>query len=171
MIKEGNDVERYIINTFYDHNNLRFSVNEKEAYIVNKDLYYVDKNTIYKTEIGTSYIGVYDILSNFRKIEKVEEKGNRTAYNIDLSKEEVKKLCEALFIETNIDGGAEASLMSEDKKIVSFRMKFNNMQIDIKFNELENDFKVDTSFIYNNSNNPGLMKNIKNTDINPFIVR
>lgn len=171
LVKEGNEVKRYIIDTFYDNNNLRFSVNEKEAYIVNKDLYYMDGNTIYKTDIGPSYVNVYNILSSLKKIEKIEEKENRIIYNTDLSKSEVKELCEALLIETNIDEGAKASLMSEDKKIISFRMKINDIQIDIKFNELENDFRVDTSFIYNNNNNPGLMKNIEKTDTNPFIIR
>lgn len=157
--KIGDTSQQYSINYKDDGINARINSNKLNypVYISNGKLSYIDNNTIYEHNIKNSYRELDDIISSLKDADKIEEKANITRYTKLLTTQEIDKILNSLYIKSSSQDKAVLQFSIKNNTIESCNLTLNKVEnfdlitIIIKFEELEEDYKVDISSLTGNN--------------------
>lgn len=127
------------------------------AYILKNDLYYLqdDKYYIYTGE--KSYRDFFKEVNALEKLDKIKESGEYTYYSKLCSVEELSELLKSLYFGVEISSPAVINIVKRDNFVVSVEISLANVgdyekiSVAVSFKELDEDFKVDTSMVLNQS--------------------
>lgn len=176
-VEEKDKVDTYLFEIYYDGTNARInsSTVNKDSYLIDNKLYYLDGDTYYWHRVDKSFLEVASILSNFDEIKSISEDGDRKYYEALPSKMQWESLLENIYFEIETKVPVKVNLVSVDDKIVEFSA---NVEVDdvrktnmnVTFEEMDSDFVVNTSRIFGNTTG-GRVYKLEETETNVFKIK
>lgn len=178
-IYKNNESKTYNIN--FEHANkmqkIKTDFTLNTVFYENNSLIYkdVENNSLFVYKTENNYSKILSLLSSLKLDNKniIDSFENKKTYKVELSKNFIKNLYENLFIKTNINYKPNARITTSDGKINSFKFVSldtdanNSIEIDIDYNYLDKEYKINDSEI-NEHNNYRTNENNENSNNGSF---
>lgn len=157
---KGDKTENYLLDTKYDGKIMNIKTNFFDPLIYYRDfeLAYKEKETIYTFNTDSSFINIYSLLKKYEDIERISKTKNSSTFKVNYNNNTIKKILENLYINDYENQESEIILEIVDKKIQKFNLSikklrdYDEIKIEITYNEMNNDFKINDSILNNNDN-------------------
>ncbi len=158
-LKANGEMKSYLIDVSYDGENARISSSEvgKDAYIIGERLYYLEDDTFYWYRIDSSYLDIYEAISEFDKVSSIEKSDEEEEYEAVIEGQDVRNILNGLFFEEVSDEAAKVRIRVRDGYVSDFAVVFSEIDgfdevnVNIVVRELEDDYKVNISRIFGTS--------------------
>lgn len=149
-------IDNFLIDVSYDGKNARVNSSKvnKDSYIIDGKLYYLEGETFYYYNLDKSYLDVYELISTQRKSKSKREMNKVSYYEETWSQSRCDTLLESLFIKGKSSEEATIYYGMKDGKVidmnVAIKLKEGDGKVNINFtvDELESDYEVNTSRIF-----------------------
>ena len=147
----------------------------KDSYIIDGKLYYLEGETFYYYNLDKSYLDVYELISTQRKSKSKREMNKVSYYEETWSQSRCDTLLESLFIKGKSSEESTVYYGMKDGKVidmnVAIKLKEGDGKVNINFtvDELESDYEVNTSRIFGSVGGGRHYKTVR-TDENVFEV-
>lgn len=167
------------INLYNDGSNTQIISNTNDvvsAYLIDNSIMYRKSETIYRYPVQTSYIDIYNLISKYDYDIEKEDKKAKICTALVKTKD-INKILSALFFSKKSQEDGVVRVTITDNKITDFNLILSNIEgydkidIDIKFEELDRDYKVSTAAVLGPQNTNKAFK-LKNEVLNenPFEI-
>lgn len=170
-------IDNFLIDVSYDGQNARVNSSKvnKDSYIIDGKLYYLEGETFYYYNLDKSYLDVYELISTQRKSKSKREMNKVSYYEETWSQSRCDALLESLFIKGKSSEESTVYYGMKDGKVidmnVAIKLKEGDGKVNINFtvDELESDYEVNTSRIFGSVGGGRHYKTVR-TDENVFEV-
>lgn len=170
-------IDNFLIDVSYDGQNARVNSSKvnKDSYIIDGKLYYLEGETFYYYNLDKSYLDVYELISTQRKSKSKREMNKVSYYEETWSQSRCDTLLESLFIKGKSSEESTVYYGMKDGKVidmnVAIKLKEGDGKVNINFtvDELESDYEVNTSRIFGSVGGGRHYKTVR-TDENVFEV-
>lgn len=122
------------------------------SYIIGKGLFYRDGQKIYIHRLNTSYRDLYDNLKKLKLDLESEKKGEQHFTSLVKTKK-LNNILDNLFFSKKTNESALAKVTMKSDRFTNFQMSlydidgYDEVQIDIDFETLEDDYSIDSSLV------------------------
>ncbi len=171
--KNANSVNSVITKVYNDGQNLKIVSNNNnlETYIIGDKMYYLKDNIFYIYKLTKSYKNLYDIVSKF----KPQNDDDIKYFNYQASTKEVNEFLDCIYANKKTKKENTFKIRILDNRIdeVSLLLTdidpYTEVYINLKYSNLDNNYKVDTSKIYSSSGT-SIRYKFENTNENPYEI-
>lgn len=138
------------------------TITDKQTYIFDNAIYYLDKNTFYKYNSKKNYQDIYKTLSSFIKPKNKEE-----FYETAISPNKINDLLDCLHFGKKTRQKENIKVKLKNNKLQSFEMiihdieNYKDLKITINFTELEQDYNIDKTVLTGDIFNPASRREIE----------
>ncbi len=160
--REGKN-EKYSLSYKDDGVNAKITSNQLNypVFFKNGHLTYIADYTKFDYPVAISYRDIDKIISKIDGADKIEERAEITRYSKVLTTQEIDKILEALYIKAHAKDKAIIQFSTKNGYLESCNLTLENtdnfdlISIILKFEELEEDYRVDVTSL--SGNNHGIM--------------
>ena len=151
--KSSDDIETVYLTIKDDGRNASIISNKllDTGYIIDKELYYIKDNVYYIHNSDATYRDFFPSLNKIKNLDLVREEGEYSYYSKVLSQKEMNELLKSLYFGKEVSSSCVVEIIKMDDFLVGFDLSLNNIEgyenVDIRatFDELEDNFTIDTS--------------------------
>ena len=140
---------------------------DKEVYIIDNNIKYLDKKDIFDYHGNNSYIDIYNIIKNALLRNK-----DKTSKKVLLKPKEINNLLKCIYFDKETSESKEAYIEVQNDLITSFEMTISDikdypeLKIKIDYSVLQENFEINTSILNQNIILPSERKQIKESKKN-----
>lgn len=140
---------------------------DKEVYIIDNNIKYLDKKDIFDYHGNNSYIDIYNIIKNALLRNK-----DNTSKKVLLKPKEINNLLKCIYFDKETSESKEAYIEVQNDLITSFEMTISDikdypeLKIKIDYSVLQENFEINTSILNQNIILPSERKQIKESKKN-----
>lgn len=146
---------------------IKTNYTDKEVYIKDNNITFLDQKDILKYHVNNSYIDIYDIIKSALLITK-----DNTKQKVLLKPKEINKLLKCIYFDKETFESTEAHVEVENDLITSFEItitdikEYPELKIKIDYTLLQENFEINTSIFNQNIILPSERKQIKESKEN-----
>lgn len=175
-LKTADGVENHLIDFSFDGENGRIvsSNIEKDSYLIENRIYYLEDETFYWYRVDRSYADLYELISSFERSDFVKDIGKVKEYTALIDKAQIDDILKALFIKKD-SSSIKAKYAVLDNYVSDFNVSLQDIEgyeevnINIEVEKLSDDYAVNTSRIFG-SIGGGRRYKLEETTINIFEI-
>lgn len=147
-----------------------------ESYINKNKLYYIDNDKLFIKKLEDSYRNLYESILKSLDIREIDDIQNGRILDSKIDYKNANELFKMMFLKIKIDKDIPVKVTLNEKRIDEFSLEIDDLKdydkvlINIKFIELDDSFKIDTSRISGNGNIVSFNYKSVETEINPYEI-
>ncbi len=151
------DVYHVTIKDDGENAHIMSSMVDNPSYVIGKSLYYLDKDTYFIYTGENSYRDFYGFVEDIHTKDLLREEGDYDYFSCLVETEQVNDILKSLYFKSITSSSKVAEVVKKNGKVAAFNLSLDDVEglksvsISATFDELNDDFVVDTSSVFGSS--------------------